>query len=108
MWYVVRVWCPDCLNEDPEGCFGGKMAVIVEREGDWEKEVKFKELEMAAAVGIHFTRDSIWEFTIFPVKEDGYPDLNNPVPDEKIDWSKAYRYAIELKDEIERQWDLYF
>jgi len=104
MEYVVRLWCPDCTDQDSEGCFGGGCGYIVERWGDWGKEVKFTDLEMAAAVGLYFTRDSIWEFTIYPVDEDGFPDYDNPVPVEQVDWAKAFEYVDKEKDTIEKQW----
>jgi hypothetical protein len=61
MPYKFRVWCPSCLDEDFQGCFGG----------GWElSEETFQTVEDAIKAADEFTKDSPWCWDIVEVSPE--------------------------------------
>lgn len=52
--YTVRTYCPDCIGQDPQGCFDGG--------DDWSY---FDTLEEAQEFADKETQDCIWRCEIF-------------------------------------------
>ncbi len=61
MKYRYRIWCPDCLGEDPQGCFDG---------GVEDDEDLYDIHEEALDAGYDATSDTIWEFVVVEVPEE--------------------------------------
>jgi hypothetical protein len=103
MPYKFRVWCPSCLDEDPQGCFGG----------GWElSEETFQTVEEAIRAADDYVKDSNWEWDIVEVDTDNPdeiikkcdPDLLVPygLPDGKFlrdfDLPPNTRQRVQRKD----------
>ena len=57
MKYHCRIWCPDCLGEDPYGCFDGQVEDEV-----WEPFSTPP--QEANKHGWETTRGGIWEYEV--------------------------------------------
>lgn len=55
MKYHYRIWCPDCLGEDPQGCFDGRVE---------DDEEEFDTPEQALDAGYEAINRTIWEFEV--------------------------------------------
>ena len=61
MPYKFRVWCPSCLDEDFQGCFGG----------GWElSDETFQTIEDAIKAADEYVKDSPWCWDIVEVSPD--------------------------------------
>ena len=76
--YVVAVWCPDCVGEDFDGCFGGGVEYLVKCVGDGfitdgrsEAHI-FLSVSDAEAAAKQFVGDSIWDYRV----EEAWFDWN--------------------------------
>ncbi len=56
MKYRYRLFCPDCLGNDPQGCFDGGYSSPSEEEFDTVYE--------AAQAGFEAVDDVIWEWEV--------------------------------------------
>lgn len=64
MSYFVRLSCPDCTGEDPQGCFDGGTELIDEKiSGKWRPK-PFATIAEALAAGYDAIDDSIYRFEI--------------------------------------------
>ena len=62
MNYRVRVSCPDCTGEDPDGCNDG---------APWELHATFATRKAAEEAGSRATRDSIYEYEVIEIAGEG-------------------------------------
>lgn len=53
--YRVKVWCPDCCGEDPQGCFDGGVSF---------DEEEYPNLVEAVKSGEQWTRRNIWQYEV--------------------------------------------
>lgn len=66
MPYKYRVWCPSCLDEDFQGCFGG----------GWElSEETFQTIEDAIKAADEYVKDSPWCWDIVEVSPDNPAEI---------------------------------
>lgn len=61
MKYRYRLWCPDCLGEDFQGCFDGRVK---------DDEELFDTHEEALDAGYDATSRTIWEFEVVEVPDN--------------------------------------
>jgi len=67
---VVAVWCPYCIGEDFEGCFGGSTEYLVRgAEGGFVAGGRgsahvFPDPDDARAAGDGFVGDGVWAYRI--------------------------------------------
>jgi len=62
--YLLRVWCDDCCDEDPQGCFDGGVSVV----GVGIDDVPFDTYEAAESAGWRMCSGPPWSFEVFEVK----------------------------------------
>jgi hypothetical protein len=105
MPYKFRVWCPNCINEDFDGCFGG----------GWElSEEIYPTVEEAIKAADDYVKDSVWEWDIVEVDTDNPdeivkscdPDILVPygLPDGKFlrdfDLPPNTRQRVQMRDQL--------
>jgi hypothetical protein len=85
MKYRIKLWCRDCVNEDPAGCFNGETEI---------QEEQFDNVEDAEKFGDDLTdSDGLLEFTIInELEQDIRPEVGTLL----IGW-KSWQYEKYLK-----------
>ena len=67
--FLIRVWCRDCCDEDPAGCFGGGSELRGPNGADplgpdRQPPDTFATRELADAYGCTFTDGPPWDFEV--------------------------------------------